>query len=61
MVKNHPNNIAIGKNKGHPTTKLQKKSVRPVSSKAKLGKRVKLIREVANEVSGVSVYEKRAI
>lgn len=61
MVKNHPTNIAIGKNKGHPTTKLQKKSVRPVSSKAKLGKRVKLIREVAAEVSGVSVYEKRAI
>ena len=61
MVKNHPTNIAIGKNKGHATTKLQKKTVRPVKSKAKLGKRVKLIREVASEVSGVSVYEKRAL
>ena len=56
MVKNNPTNIAIGKNKGHATTKLNKKAVRPVSSKGKLGKRVKLIREVANEVSGVSIY-----
>ncbi len=44
MAKHHPINIAIGKNKGHATTKIQKKVVRPVKSKAKLGKRVKLIR-----------------
>lgn len=61
MVKNHPTNIALGKNKGHRTTKLQKKVSRNVRAKGKLGKRVKLIREVVSEISGVAVYEKRAL
>ena len=60
MAKTHPSVIAIGKNKGHPTTKLQPKK-RPVASKAKLGKRTKVIRQVVAEVSGVTGYEKRII
>ena len=58
MAKSHPAVIAIGKNKGHPTTKIQRR-VRPVASKSKLGKRTKVIRQVVAEVSGV--YEKRII
>ncbi len=61
MAKSHPNVIAIGKNKGHPTTKIQARRVRPVSSKARIGKRTKAIRLVIAEVSGVSGYEKRII
>ena len=60
MAKTHPKVIAIGKNKGHPTTKLQPRR-RPVANKAKLGKRTKVIRQVVAEVSGVSGYEKRII
>lgn len=55
MAKNSPTNIAIGKNKGHSTTKIQRRA-RPVASKGKLGKRTKVIRQVINEVSGVSTY-----
>lgn len=61
MAKNHPANIAVGKNKGHQTTKIQKKGTRQARTKGKCGKRVKLIREVAQEISGVAVFEKRAI
>lgn len=66
MAKKHPTTIAIGKNKGHPTTKIklgekQSKRIKPANRKGKLGKRVKLIREVVNEVSGVAVYEKRIL
>ncbi|MCL4113969.1 UNVERIFIED_CONTAM: hypothetical protein GTU68_027007 [Idotea baltica] len=60
MAKNSPTNIAVGKNKGHPTTKIQKRA-RPGASKGKLGKRTKMIRQVINEVSGVSTYEKRIV
>ena len=61
MAKKHPTNVAVGKNKGYPTTKLQKKGVRQSRTKGKLGKRVKLIREVSQEISGVAVFEKRAV
>jgi large subunit ribosomal protein L36e len=62
MAKQHPTIIAIGKNKGHPTTKLAAKAtVRPSRSKGKLGKRVSFIRSLVNEVAGVSGYEKRII
>ena len=61
MAKSHPSVIAIGKNKGHPTTKIQKPRTRPVASKAKLGKRTKVVRQVIAEVSGVTGYEKRII
>ncbi len=62
MAKQHPSVIAIGKNKGHPTTKLSGKSVaKPARSKGKLGKRVAFIRSLVAEVAGVSGYEKRII
>jgi large subunit ribosomal protein L36e len=63
MAKQHPTIIAIGKNKGHPTTKLAAKqtTVRPSRSKGKLGKRVSFIRSLVGEVAGVAGYEKRII
>ncbi len=61
MAKNQPTNIAIGKNRGHKTTKIQSKRPRPVSTKAKLGKRTKLVRQIISQVAGVSGYEKRVI
>jgi large subunit ribosomal protein L36e len=58
MAKQHPTVIAIGKNKGHPTTKLvaNKKTVRQSRTKGRLGKRVGFIRQLVGEVSGVSGY-----
>lgn len=58
MAKQHPTVIAIGKNKGHPTTKLvaNKKTVRQSRTKGRLGKRVSFIRQLVGEVSGVSGY-----
>lgn len=61
MAKSQPTNIALGKNKGHKTTKIQNKTVRPVSTKAKIGKRTKLVRQIISQVAGVSGYEKRVI
>lgn len=63
MAKQHPSVIAIGKNKGHPTTKLaaNQRVVRPSRSKGRLGKRVAFIRSLVTEVAGVSGYEKRII
>lgn len=60
MAKKQPSVIALGKYKGHPTNKLAKRK-RPVATKAKLGKRTQLIREVVSEISGVTSYEKRAV
>ena len=60
MAKTEVTNIAVGKNKGHPTTKIQLKK-RPAHAKGKLGKRTKAIRQVISEVSGVSSYEKRIV
>ena len=62
MAKQHPSVVAIGKNKGHPTTKLAgKQTQKPARGKGKLGKRVAFIRTLVNEVAGVSGYEKRII
>lgn len=66
MAKTHPTVIAIGKNKGHPVTKfkaVEKKGSRgkQANTKGKIGKRVRLIRQVIGEVTGVSTYEKRVI
>ena len=48
MAKVHPTIIAVGKNKGHKTTEIKSKSksVRQSRTKGRLGKRVKLIRQV---------------
>ena len=56
MAKNHPTNIAIGKNKGHAVTKLklsekQSKRIKPANRKGKLGKRTSTIRSVIGEVA----------
>jgi hypothetical protein len=50
MAKQHPTNIAIGKNKGHVTTKLNvnNKKVKQARTKGRLGKRVALIRQVVS-------------
>lgn len=66
MVKSHPAVIAIGQNKGHAVTKYKpqgKKANKPkqASRKGHLAKRVKFIRQIVNEVTGVSSYEKRVI
>jgi large subunit ribosomal protein L36e len=65
MVKSHPQVVAIGAHKGHPTTAYkpgkQSKSARPSQRKGAIGKRVRLIRQVIGEVGGVSTYEKRVI
>jgi large subunit ribosomal protein L36e len=63
MAKTHPTVIAIGPHKGHTVTKYNPKgkTTRQASKKGKLGKRVKLIRQVIGEVGGVSTYEKRVI
>ena len=63
MAKSHPAVIAIGKHKGHAVTKfnVKTKKVRPASTKGRIGKRVKLIRQVIAEVGGVSSYEKRVL
>lgn len=56
MAKSQPSNIAIGKNRGHKTTKIQSKKARPGSNKGRLGKRTKLVRQVINQVAGISGY-----
>jgi hypothetical protein len=53
MVKVQQKNIAIGLNKGFVTTKLkvsekQAKRVKQARNKGRLGKRVKLIRQIIN-------------
>lgn len=61
MAKQHPTIIAIGKNKGHPTTKLlsKKNTTRPSRLKGKIHKRVAFIRTLIGEVVGLNGYEKR--
>jgi hypothetical protein len=60
MVKIHPDTIAIGKNKGHKTTKIKPKTHRAALKQKKLGKRTKLIRDIIGQVVGLSGYEKKA-
>ena len=56
--------IAIGLNKGFVTTEIkrtekQAKLVKQARRKGRAGRRVKLVRQVVNEVCGPSGYEKR--
>ena len=66
MAKTHPSVIALGPNKGHPFTQYKAagkagQRAKPASTKGRIGKRPKLIRQVIAEVSGVSTYEKRIV
>ena len=53
----------MGLNKGHIVTKIHQKKIKPRVShkKGKLGERVRFIREVIREVTGLSPYEKRIV
>lgn len=61
MAKSHPVNIAIGKSRGHKTTRIQAKQPRPASAKGRIGKRTKAVRQIISQVAGISGYEKRVI
>eukprot|EP00227_Mantoniella_beaufortii_P005707 CAMPEP_0197614246 /NCGR_PEP_ID=MMETSP1326-20131121/59428_1 /TAXON_ID=1155430 /ORGANISM="Genus nov. species nov., Strain RCC2288" /LENGTH=100 /DNA_ID=CAMNT_0043183115 /DNA_START=463 /DNA_END=765 /DNA_ORIENTATION=- len=50
--------IAVGLKKGHILT-TRKLAARPAQRKGKLGKRVKMIRELVRDVVGSAPYEKR--
>ncbi|KII61438.1 60S ribosomal protein L36 [Thelohanellus kitauei] len=55
-----PNEFAVGFNKGHKVTKLEKR-VKPSHRKGVAGKRLKFVRDIIKEVTGQAYYEKRAI
>lgn len=61
MVKAQITNISAGKNEGYKTTRILSQTPRPVSTKAKLRKRTKLVRQIVGQVVGISGYEKRVI
>mmetsp|Transcript_13467 Transcript_13467/g.58873 ORF Transcript_13467/g.58873 Transcript_13467/m.58873 type:complete len:94 (+) Transcript_13467:83-364(+) len=50
--------IAVGLTKGHVVSR-RKLAPRPGQRKGKLGKRVKMIRELVRDVAGSAPYEKR--
>lgn len=52
--------VAVGLGKGHVVEKREL-APRPASRKGKLGKRVKMIRELVREVAGFAPYEKRVM
>ncbi|KAK9819463.1 hypothetical protein WJX74_008799 [Apatococcus lobatus] len=58
MTKAAKTGLAVGFNKGHITTVLEKKP-RPSQRKGRLSKRVKFIREVVRDVAGLAPYERR--
>lgn len=52
--------MCIGLKKGRRVTPMTKKT-RPTNMKGRLGKRVKMVRELVKEVCGQAPYEKRMI
>eukprot|EP00554_Chaetoceros_debilis_P007220 CAMPEP_0194072468 /NCGR_PEP_ID=MMETSP0149-20130528/214_1 /TAXON_ID=122233 /ORGANISM="Chaetoceros debilis, Strain MM31A-1" /LENGTH=105 /DNA_ID=CAMNT_0038752355 /DNA_START=64 /DNA_END=381 /DNA_ORIENTATION=- len=54
------NGIAKGKDSGYVVTKIDNKA-KPSKRKGVCGKRVKLCREIAREVCGLSPYERRIL
>jgi len=50
--------IAVGLTKGHGVSR-RKLATRPAQRKGKLGKRVKMIRDLVRDVAGSAPYEKR--
>jgi len=53
--------LKVGLAKGFPTTKIHENKNRPSRRKGSLSKRVKLIRDVVRDVSGLAPYEKRVL
>ncbi|KIK68072.1 hypothetical protein GYMLUDRAFT_36901 [Collybiopsis luxurians FD-317 M1] len=53
-------NLAIGLNKGHPTTPIPK-TVRPSQRKGIQSAKTKFVRSVVREVAGFSAYERRVL
>ena len=52
--------IAVGENKGHPTTQIAR-TPKPSNRKGKLANRTKFVRSLIREVVGFAPYEKRVI
>lgn len=58
--------IAVGLHRGHVTTEIKRTEkqaarVKQARRKGRAGRRVKLVRQIVNEVCGLSGYEKRVI
>jgi large subunit ribosomal protein L36e len=53
--------IAVGLNKGHVTTPLERKTIKPSNRKGQLTKRTKFVRSLIREVVGFAPYEKRVL
>ncbi|EJD53571.1 ribosomal protein L36e [Auricularia subglabra TFB-10046 SS5] len=53
-------NLRVGLNKGHPTTRLEKRT-RPSHRKGQSSTKTKFVRSVVREVAGFAPYERRVM